>query len=64
MNEKHKQYFNVTNDKKLIEKRMPTAKDLSIFEDWKVIKREQLKKTSINMIVILLFIIILRNSFE
>ena len=64
MNEKHKQYFNVTNDKKLIEKRMPTAKDLSIFEDWKVIKREQLKKTSINMIVILLFIIIVRNSFE
>lgn len=64
MNEKHQQYFNVTNDKKLIEKRIPTENDLSIFEDWKVIKREQLKKASIRMLVILFFIIIVRNSFE
>ena len=38
MNEKHKQYFNVRNDKTLIERRIPTQNELLVFEELKQIK--------------------------
>ena len=64
MNEKYQQYINVRNDKTLIERCIPTERDLLIFEDWKIMKREQLKKSAFGMLVVLLFIIIVRNSLE
>lgn len=62
MNEKHQQYINVRNDKTLIDKGVPTEKDLLIFEDWKVFKRKELKKSAFGMLILVLFIAFLRNN--
>lgn len=64
MNEKNKQYYNLPNDKNLIERKMPTERDLEKFEEWKVSKREQLKNSCIGMSIILPIIVVVRNRFR
>jgi len=64
MNEKYKQYYNISNDKNLIERKVPTERDLERFEEWKVSKREEFKKSCIGMSIILPIIFVIRNWFR
>ena len=64
MYEKNKQYYNLQNDKNLIERKMPTERDLEKFDEWKVSKREQLKNSSIGMSIIFPIIVVVRNRFR
>ena len=64
MNEKYKQYYNIQNDKALIERKVPTERDLEKFNQWKVLKREQLKNTCLGMSIAFLIIVVIRNSFR
>lgn len=61
MNEKYKQYYNIQNDKNLIQKKMVTERDLQKFYEWRSLKREQLKKSTLGMTIILLIIVAVRN---
>ena len=61
MNEKYKQYYNIQNDKNLIQKKMVTERDLQKFYEWRALKREQLKKSTLGMTITLLIIVAVRN---
>lgn len=64
MHEKNRQYYNLKNNKTLIERRLPTERDLEKFEEWRISKREQLKRSSIGMIITFLIIVVVRNWFR
>ena len=59
MNEKYRQYFNLTNDKNLINSRIPTEQEKEIFYRLRDLKREEFKKGLIAMTIILLFIVVI-----
>jgi len=58
MNEKNKQYYNLQNFKNLIEAKTPTERDLEKFDEWKISKREELKKSCIGMLIIFPFVVV------
>ena len=57
MNEKFRQYYNVLNDKSLIDTKTPTEQDENLFDQLIEMKREQYKKSFIGMTISLLIII-------
>lgn len=59
MNEKFRQYFNVSNDKNLIDRKTPTEQDKEIFYGLRDLKREQFKKSLIGMTISLLIIVLI-----
>ena len=64
MHEKNRQYYNLKNDKTLIEKKLPTERDLEKFEEWRASKREELKRSSIGMVITFLIIVVIRKWFR
>lgn len=54
MNEKYRQYFNVTNDKNLIDRKTPTEQDREIFCGAIELKREEFKKALSGMTIVFL----------
>lgn len=59
MNEKFRQYYNLSNDKNLIDKKTPTEHDKEIFYGVRDLKREQFKKSLTGMTISLLIIIVI-----
>ncbi len=59
MNEKFKQYYNLLNDKNLIDRKIPTEQDKEIFFGVIELKREEFKKALPGMTIAFLISIVI-----